>query len=60
MCIRDSFTAAYRIKGAAEASSHYYLYRGLPKIMVTAEIAKELVRDPEGMYLSLPFDAEGG
>ncbi len=54
------FKAVYRIKGAAEASSHYYLYRGLPKIMVTAEIAKELVRDPEGMYLSLPFDAEGG
>ena len=42
------FKATYRIKGAVEAFSHYYLYTELPKIMVTAEIAKDLVRDPVG------------
>lgn len=52
--------AAWRIKGAAEAITHYYFYTGVPKIMVTAEIAKDLVRDPEGMYVCLPFRAEGG
>lgn len=52
--------ATYRIKGAAEAISHYYFYAGLPKILVTSEIAKDLVRDPEGMYVCLPLRVEGG
>lgn len=54
------FKATYRIKGAVEAFSHYYLYTELPKIMVTAEIAKDLVRDPEGMYVCLPLTVEDG
>lgn len=54
------FKSTYRIKGAVEAITHYYLYTALPKIMVAVEIAKDLVRDPEGMYVSLPLNVEGG
>lgn len=52
--------ANYTIKGAAEAHAHYYLYNHLPKMTVTAEIAKDLVRDPEGMYVSLPLKTTDG
>lgn len=52
--------AVYRIQGAVEAATHFYLYEGLPKIQITTEISKELVRDPEGMYICLPFQAEEG
>lgn len=52
--------AVYRIQGAVEAATHFYLYEGLPKIQITAEISKELVRDSEGMYICLPFQAEEG
>ena len=52
--------ASYRIQGAVEAATHFYLYPGLPEIQVTAEFSKELVRDPEGMYVCLPFRAKDG
>lgn len=52
--------AVYKIKGAAAAISHYYLYNYLSKLLVSSEIAKDLVRDPEGMYVSLPLKTTGG
>ncbi len=52
--------ANYQIKGAVQCIVHYYLYRSLPKLMVTVEMAKELVMDPEGMYVALPLKAKGG
>lgn len=54
------FKATYQIKGAVEAFTHFYFFPELSKMTVNAEIAKELVRDPEGMYVSLPFGVEGG
>ena len=59
----DIFTqlkVVYRIKGAVRCISHYYLYNHLPKILLTVEMAKDLVMDPEGMYVSLPLKAAGG
>ena len=50
----------YQIKGAVKCFAHYYLYEQLPVILVTTEMAKQLVMDPEGMYVSLPLKAKGG
>lgn len=52
--------ATYQIKGAVQCFAHYFLYNHLPKLLVTVEMAKELVMDPEGMYVSLPFKTTGG
>ena len=50
----------YTIKGAVQCIAHYFLYNHLPKLMVTVEMAKDLVMDPEGMYVSLPLKVDGG
>lgn len=52
--------ATYRIRGAVEAYTHIYIFPALSKILVRSELAKDLVRDPEGMYVSLPVSQEGG
>ena len=58
--IFTQIVASFKIKGASTCLAHYYLYNHLPKIMVTVEMAKDLVMDPEGMYVSLPMRVRGG
>lgn len=50
----------YTIEGAAHYALIFTLYRDLPKFQMTVELAKSLVLDPEGMYVTLPFALEQG
>lgn len=50
----------YRIRGAARYAVHFQLCRQLKKIRMSVELAKDLVLDPEGMYVSLPFRCREG
>ena len=59
----DVFTrlrADFSIKGAQRVMVTYYLYNHTNRLEIQAEMAKDLVLDPEGMYIALPFRAAGG
>lgn len=59
----DVFTiirANYEIEAAKRCFTDFVFYRDLPRIDVNISIAKDLVIDPEGMYVMLPLEAKNG
>jgi hypothetical protein len=47
--------AEYRTEGAKSSTVEYRLFNELARIEISADFAKELVTDPEGLYVTLPF-----
>lgn len=50
----------FAIEGSKRTGVNLYFYKELPKIVAEAEFAKELVTDPEGMYVKFPLRVRGG
>ena len=58
--IFTQFRAEIEIEGAKRVNVEYFVYNNSSKIDVRVEMAKELVMDPEGMYVAFPFKIKNG
>ncbi len=59
-CVFTKLVYEFAVEGAKRAQVGVYLYKGLPRIDVEADFAKDLVLDPEGLYVRFPFRLRGG
>ncbi|GMK37290.1 alpha-mannosidase [Paenibacillus sp. CCS19] len=50
----------YRVAGASIYQVNFTFYKQLPSIDIQVRLTKDLVTDPEGMYVSFPMDLPGG
>ena len=52
--------ASYEVPGASLYNVYFTLYTGLASIAISVEMTKDIVTDPEGMYVTFPLALPGG
>lgn len=58
--VSTTIRISYEIRAAKKCYTDFVFYNHLPKIDVNINMAKDLVIDPEGMYVHLPVEAKYG
>ena len=58
--IFTKFVYDFEIEGSKRTNVNVFVYKDLPRIDVEADFAKDLVIDPEGMYVKFPLRLSGG
>jgi len=58
--VRTVLRIDYKMKSTKKCFTEIIFYNTRPEIEVNINMAKDLVMDPEGMYMALPIEAKGG
>lgn len=58
--VRTVLHIDYKMKSTKKCFTEIIFYQNRPEIEVNINMAKDLVMDPEGMYMALPIEAKGG